>query len=584
MMNEVKQHDNSIIAVLLLICFVCAVFLAAILLVNRLTTDSCFNTLDDATAQVADALRTSMESDREQLEVMADLLSQHDMGDTEMIQGHLAAFHQHGTISDISLLMPEGSLILGPGEGNTLEGVLDYAGELAKAPYVSPAIIQEDGTAYFYQAVPLKQDGQTLGILYGFVNLSDLRDSLTVTAFDGHAQIYVADRETGDFLVDTLHDTLGNIFDKSVMSRKVKSGFDYQQMKTDFHAGKSGHIAFWSYTVEEWLYSCYMPVGFSDWMIQMTVPESVVFAEAFQIRSILLIVSAAELLSLAVYFIFVLSRVRKDVAQKNQRLEQVVFMYDIQQTLFDAHKDPTLFTMALQKVAEKMTADVSLFLRLENGAIGERFFSTPVGPRASAVGGSLSEAFPNTFQRLSAGKSLILYPKEIRTSIDAQDQAVLAKNHVQNLMIVPVLNSGGELTGLLASINMKRRWADSTMLECVSSSFLMTLNSMIFYRQIEHLSMVDAMTGLRNRNCYEQALENYLHNPLSSLCCLYIDANGLHELNNTLGHAAGDAMLIAVGDAMRALFPPLNCYRIGGDEFAAFATDCTREELRYRRE
>lgn len=39
-----------------------------------------------------------------------------------------------------------------------------------------------------------------------------------------------------------------------------------------------------------------------------------------------------------------------------------------------------------------------------------------------------------------------------------------------------------------------------------------------------------------------------------SLCCLYIDVNGLHELNNTLGHAAGAAMLIYLGNSLKLLF------------------------------
>lgn len=96
------------------------------------------------------------------------------------------------------------------------------------------------------------------------------------------------------------------------------------------------------------------------------------------------------------------------------------------------------------------------------------------------------------------------------------------------------------------------------------------------------MSMIDALTGLRNRNCYESSLAGYAEQNVESLGCLYIDANGLHELNNTLGHAAGDAMLICIGDSLRMQFPPQDCYRIGGDEFAAFCTDCSREDLAQR--
>ena len=48
---------------------------------------------------------------------------------------------------------------------------------------------------------------------------------------------------------------------------------------------------------------------------------------------------------------------------------------------------------------------------------------------------------------------------------------------------------------------------------------------------------------------------------------VYIDVVGLHEINNHLGHKAGDGMLCAVAGAMQRMFPLADTYRIGGDEF-----------------
>ena len=143
----------------------------------------------------------------------------------------------------------------------------------------------------------MEKDGQTTGILYGFVNLADFSDSISTIAYDGNVQIYVADGETGDFLVDTWHDELGNIYDADIWIRKVKPGYDFHEMKTAFAAGKSGHIAFWSNTAGEYFYSCYMPVGIDRWMIQITVLESVAFAKAIQVRKVMILVAALELLT-----------------------------------------------------------------------------------------------------------------------------------------------------------------------------------------------------------------------------------------------------------------------------------------------
>ena len=75
------------------------------------------------------------------------------------------------------------------------------------------------------------------------------------------------------------------------------------------------------------------------------------------------------------------------------------------------------------------------------------------------------------------------------------------------------------------------------------------------------------LTGLNNRNCYEWMIQTYPNMCKSSLSCIYIDVNGLHELNNTQGHKAGDDMLSYIAQVTQKYFGMQNAYRIGGDEF-----------------
>lgn len=77
----------------------------------------------------------------------------------------------------------------------------------------------------------------------------------------------------------------------------------------------------------------------------------------------------------------------------------------------------------------------------------------------------------------------------------------------------------------------------------------------------------DALTGLYNRSRYERDIADYRTAGYKQLCCVYIDAVGLHEINNHLGHQAGDDMLRCIADAVRTAFPDGRTYRIGGDEF-----------------
>ncbi|MCI9582461.1 MAG: GGDEF domain-containing protein [Clostridium sp.] len=95
-------------------------------------------------------------------------------------------------------------------------------------------------------------------------------------------------------------------------------------------------------------------------------------------------------------------------------------------------------------------------------------------------------------------------------------------------------------------------------------------------RAIEKVAMTDMLTNLKNRNAYEQALEEYSGNRPECLSCVYADANGLHELNNSQGHHAGDKMLQFVADAITEAFGKGAVYRIGGDEFLAFTEEDER--------
>ncbi len=86
------------------------------------------------------------------------------------------------------------------------------------------------------------------------------------------------------------------------------------------------------------------------------------------------------------------------------------------------------------------------------------------------------------------------------------------------------------------------------------------------YRRLAYL---DLMTGLRNRTAFEadmKKLENSYKRP--GLGFVIFDINDLKEVNDTLGHAEGDRLIIRASEGIKKYFGSLGvCYRIGGDEF-----------------
>lgn len=89
----------------------------------------------------------------------------------------------------------------------------------------------------------------------------------------------------------------------------------------------------------------------------------------------------------------------------------------------------------------------------------------------------------------------------------------------------------------------------------------------------------DALTKLFNRHKFNEDIENQKNSSAPTFTCLYIDVNGLHEVNNLLGHQRGDDMLCCIADTLKKYFPDENVYRIGGDEFVVLSIKLSKRAV-----
>jgi diguanylate cyclase (GGDEF)-like protein len=105
---------------------------------------------------------------------------------------------------------------------------------------------------------------------------------------------------------------------------------------------------------------------------------------------------------------------------------------------------------------------------------------------------------------------------------------------------------------------------------------------------MDTLTSADSLTGLGNRQAFEESLRDLLEQtksglPLFSLA--YLDLDNFLKINGEHGHAGGDAVLVGVAAILKKhLSGDMKAFRYGGDEFALLFPEVEREQAFLRLE
>lgn len=120
------------------------------------------------------------------------------------------------------------------------------------------------------------------------------------------------------------------------------------------------------------------------------------------------------------------------------------------------------------------------------------------------------------------------------------------------------------------------------ILFCVAASGIaVKLFRYISNPSVQDMSNMDFLTGIKNRNAFEVALNNLdKSSEKKRTAVLSADMDRLKQVNDTYGHMAGDDYIRFGCQVLQSVLPGGALYRIGGDEFSALLTDCSETKVK----
>jgi diguanylate cyclase (GGDEF)-like protein/PAS domain S-box-containing protein len=191
----------------------------------------------------------------------------------------------------------------------------------------------------------------------------------------------------------------------------------------------------------------------------------------------------------------------------------------------------------------------------------------------------------NTFgfdrEELMRKKFSLLFPEEVFAKhrdefkkyflVDDQDRAALGMKGTIELLGV-TKNRG--VTPMEMSFGNSRDF-DGRTLTCIIRDIS---QRKMMERRLRHLAYHDKLTGLGNRDLFNEDMTAFLDDEGipsedKKAGLLFLDLDGFKHVNDSLGHSAGDELLVETARRIRfCLRDSDSAYRFGGDEFVVFLT------------
>ncbi len=565
-----EQKQNNILYTIVAAILICAVFFAMVVSFFIKAEDDAYEMLHIQTKQIKDDLTLQLKSDRENLITMANFASKL-YADGKGYERMFDSFKPIGLFSRIGILNPDGTFI-------TKDGVYDLKGQIS---FEEQALLGEHitGRTYSYSmpdeqvvrsSVPIQVNGETVGIMYGIIKIETINEKYNNMAKELDAQLFVYDKETGKFIVDTINEKPNEL--STLKSREYNDGYSYEMLANS----DKGYSSFKSILTGEDLYIHYSTIEDFNWGIMLARYETQVFAETHKISRNLLVVFALIILIIAIYLELIL-RNEKNRAKLNS--ESSV----IRHLLLEINRQHENINTALKRIKEFSSARSCFFADTD----GEDYYYIKPSLKDKCLFGDERKYFVSELFRYAANIHtddsstgfMQIIPNNHLLKTNPEFYNFLLNQGIKDISFAIIADKDNHVS-ILGVINPKKSSAIRKLAEDVVVCFSIAIYNKKHLNKTELAATTDSLTGALNRVAYKKDILVFDEEKPEDFSCIYIDVNELHIRNNKYGHAAGDEMLIYIANSLKEVFYGQYIYRMGGDEFLVFAENSSQDDIK----
>lgn len=156
---------------------------------------------------------------------------------------------------------------------------------------------------------------------------------------------------------------------------------------------------------------------------------------------------------------------------------------------------------------------------------------------------------------------------------------LLSQQGIRNIIWVPLIKDG-KISGTIGLDNQDLEMAETAapFMQTIQYFLSLAMQRNENEKMLFELSQIDKLTSFYNRNRFIEDVSEFKTHQ-DSVGVVYLDINGLKEINDTFGHDAGDDLIKECAGIMKSRGSSNHLYRIGGDEFVIIYLDIAKERF-----